>query len=1218
MRLGARQNDNVPDWQAFEKTLLAVEQAHIHGGSPEDSRLQTWGLALSGGGIRSATFCLGVIQALAKRGLLGAFDYCSTVSGGGYIGGYLQAMLHRRGLAETLEKLAPTHRTHAGKGAGCSATTDSVRDLRRYSNFLSPNKAALSSDRIALVSAYVSNMLLTIAQLGCLIICASFIPLFVIQALWVASNSAPAIVAIAILCAGTALLVRRRSKYEGANATPAAASTNSTFRGLPPALLAVTFVLLAVVLWAPRKNLGSKDAIVATMHSISAFLGIEALSENPQYTFNILALGLTYLLAFIAWLVCWLPSARKNHADTLGRRVARQLLCAPVAAVVLGVSGASIAAGTADSIGFNPYIAVAFGTPALFALFYVVNNIHLSFAYGPGDGTSRERWTRLTGKTALWIVFGVTIPVALTLLIPAAILQSQVNRSALIAGLGSAWALACAVGPFLAYKERTSTVFHGVKRVLTRLAVWVALWSLIGGIVLASGLLVLRITACYSTDALTCIAGQAHLGAAAIAMVLAGATWYLFALLVDENEFSMNGFYRNRLVRCYLAPSRDPASRDEETGLDPEGDDIALSDLLKPLTAQPDNTRPLYPLLCGAINIRRSSRLEWQDRMAASFVFSPIYCGHLPTSAACHAVGDITDSPLIAGNAVAVSESLLAKEHTLGAAMSVSGAAVNPSMGYRSSTAASVLLTLFNARLGWWIKNYNAPATSIYFAGLNLLSELLSYTRETSRYVNVSDGGHFENLGIYELVRRRCRFIVAVDASADRGRSFRDLASAIRACRIDFGAEISLDTSLLRCDSVTGKSMSCYAVGDLVYLNGERGTIVYVKPSLIGSESADVTHYAIDHRCFPHEPTHDQFFDEAQFECYRQLGFEAGLRTFDLETPSAPSSIHPIPVNDHEAKESFVQELAYKLRAPAALVKPNSSKLNDRLAALLGKQRGNPRLAWLDEQIYPGLRGLPVQSDFGGSDFRDAFYFIQEVIQLMEAVYVDLDLEHTWAHPENQGWMNQFRHWIWVPLFRLVWSITVQTRNHRFVRFCEERLRMPRLHNFMEVQSHPLTGAQYASEVRALLGAAKINALEASLLDSQAIVEQVRSAGAATAVTLEFVRDRFLDDVLLKKAMLGEMASGVALVAHIGDNKNALVALRVRNHLRHLGIGRAFAGHLIRLWPNVEPRISEGIYEAGMRTVDAQAADRQNAMLTRLLDQARNQRPLRRPTNLAS
>ncbi|UZW60644.1 hypothetical protein [Lysobacter enzymogenes] len=218
--------------------------------------------------------------------------------------------------------------------------------------------------------------------------------------------------------------------------------------------------------------------------------------------------------------------------------------------------------------------------------------------------------------------------------------------------------------------------------------------------------------------------------------------------------------------------------------------------------------------------------------------------------------------------------------------MSVSGAAVSPNMGHHSSPAVSVLLTLFNARLGWWVENRNAERHAANFAGLNLLSELVSNMHENGKYAYITDGGHFENLGIYELVRRRCRFILAVDATADPERRFSDLANAVHKCRVDFGAEIDIDTNLMNalCPT-TGHSRRCAALGKITYRDGEQGVLLYLKPSLLGDRSADIRNYAKSNPRLPHQPTSDQFFDETQFECYRQLGFQNMLALFERAAP---------------------------------------------------------------------------------------------------------------------------------------------------------------------------------------------------------------------------------------------------------------------------------------------------------------------------------------------
>jgi hypothetical protein len=133
---------------------------------------------------------------------------------------------------------------------------------------------------------------------------------------------------------------------------------------------------------------------------------------------------------------------------------------------------------------------------------------------------------------------------------------------------------------------------------------------------------------------------------------------------------------------------------------------------------------------------------------------------------------------------------------TLGTAMAISGAAVSPNMGYSSSPSIALLLTLFNVRLGWWLGNPGTAGEKSYrtegpsFAVKPLVKEALGLTTDDQPYVYLSDGGHFEDLGLYEMVRRRCRFMVVVDAGEDRKFAFEDLGSAVRKIYIDLGVNI--------------------------------------------------------------------------------------------------------------------------------------------------------------------------------------------------------------------------------------------------------------------------------------------------------------------------------------------------------------------------------------------------------------------------------------------
>jgi hypothetical protein len=213
-------------------------------------------------------------------------------------------------------------------------------------------------------------------------------------------------------------------------------------------------------------------------------------------------------------------------------------------------------------------------------------------------------------------------------------------------------------------------------------------------------------------------------------------------------------------------------------------------------------------------------------------------------------------------------------------AVALSGAAASPNMGTHSSPPLNFLMTMFNVRLGRWCPNPRKSAWTHSSPGIGLFSliaELFGMTNADANYVYLSDGGHFENLGIYELVRRRCRLIVAVDVASDKELAFEDLGNAIRKCATDLHVSIEVDVSKM--DLVKGTNLcggSC-AVGTIRYSHvdsdGLDGTLLYIKPAIVGSENADVLNYRKANPDYPHQSTADQWFDEAQFESYRALGY---------------------------------------------------------------------------------------------------------------------------------------------------------------------------------------------------------------------------------------------------------------------------------------------------------------------------------------------------------
>jgi hypothetical protein len=342
---------------------------------------------------------------------------------------------------------------------------------------------------------------------------------------------------------------------------------------------------------------------------------------------------------------------------------------------------------------------------------------------------------------------------------------------------------------------------------------------------------------------------------------LAGATalvGIVMGFFINANKFSLHATYRSRLIRAYLAASRTTEQRKPHlfTGFDPE-DNFELHKL--------SSEKPLH-VINGALNLVKGEQLAWQERKAESFTMSRLHCGSLHIG-----YRPSTDY----GNAI-----------TLGTAFAISGAAANPNMGYHSSPVVSFLMTLFNVRLGWWLGNPGPPGADTWrrsgpgYSVGPLFSEALGNTTDRYKYVNLSDGGHFENLGLYEMVLRRCHYIVVSDAGEDPECSFADLGEAVRKIRIDFGIPIEFGPISIyprnQIDALKGPGHNC-AIGRIRYsvVDGSAapdGVIVYVKPACYGDEPRDIYEYFKTSKTFPHESTADQSFSESQFESYRMLG----------------------------------------------------------------------------------------------------------------------------------------------------------------------------------------------------------------------------------------------------------------------------------------------------------------------------------------------------------
>lgn len=341
----------------------------------------------------------------------------------------------------------------------------------------------------------------------------------------------------------------------------------------------------------------------------------------------------------------------------------------------------------------------------------------------------------------------------------------------------------------------------------------------------------------------------------ALTLLLAGllATVYV---TFDVNFTSPHRFYKRKLAEAYLIR---PAT---------DGESVVEPDVTRRLSAATADGRGPYHLINAALNVPNSADPAMQGRLTDFFLFSPAFVGspltgYLPT----------TDWERVDPNL------------DLGTAMAISGAAASPLMGPSTKGYVSFWLTLLNVRLGYWVRRPQpVPGRFGDAPGVDLLlREAMGLVDERARYLNVTDGGHVENLGVYELLRRRCKYVVAIDGEHDPAMTFHGLANLQRMAAIDLGTHIDVDATDLRLDAI-GRSRSHFLVCRIRYPNERGGTdlgyLIYVKLSLTGNEGEFLRRYKLDEPDFPHHPTANQSFSEAQFEAYRALGEHVGENLF--------------------------------------------------------------------------------------------------------------------------------------------------------------------------------------------------------------------------------------------------------------------------------------------------------------------------------------------------
>jgi len=274
-----------------------------------------------------------------------------------------------------------------------------------------------------------------------------------------------------------------------------------------------------------------------------------------------------------------------------------------------------------------------------------------------------------------------------------------------------------------------------------------------------------------------------------------------------------------------------------------------------------------YHLINAALNVPSSRNSAMQGRLSDFFLFSQAYCGSPITGYYPTVAWEKVDSNL-----------------TLATAMAISGAAASPMMGLETKSHLAFWMAILNVRLGYWLRNPKIHSWREQPGAMQLGREMIGKIDEHGAFLNLTDGGHIENLGVYELLRRRCKFIVAIDGEFDPKMTFHALTNLQRLASIDFGISIELDLDELRLNSKK-LSRSHFQFCRIKYpatdsLGAGIGYILYVKLSLTGNEGEFIRKYRMDEPEFPHHSTANQFFSEAQFEAYRSLGEHIGEKLF--------------------------------------------------------------------------------------------------------------------------------------------------------------------------------------------------------------------------------------------------------------------------------------------------------------------------------------------------
>ena len=834
-----RANKVLQDPQATDRRKLQEVLGIAHARARQGDGLSA--LCFSGGGIRSATFNLGTLQGLAAAGLLGKLDYISSVSGGGYISSWLAGWSHRAGVEAVSPQLA------AAQSDPERPEPAPLRALRAYSNYLTPKLGALSADTWTIASIVIRNLLLNLLVMVPLLAAALCVPLLAVaRTSWSPGWELLFWLAFGFGTVGFFFMSLLRASAKPRTVQERGRSWDQRFLllGLVPLLISTILMAWAVASYASTETLEFQKAL--------RWIGIWSLGSP------LLAFVLSYLLGgrFL----------RRRGASFTGDLIALLLSGSVVTVIYAGIIGKWAEPLLDSTYPLYPVLApILYLGPVLLGktLFIAFSSVAEEWGYPTDLGDAdREWWARWSGyvliAAVVWMLFSAAVFFGPSLL---GVARYEIGSRFTTAGITGAlgW-LISRLGQSSQTSAQESSGSGGWRKWVLALAAPLFCATVL---ILVSALTqdVLKMlngeTNPYEHEELWIppFAGRVWQVLAAMA-VLAGFGLFM-GRFVNVNRFSLQAMYRNRLVRAYLGASNTSRRPNLFTGFDSE-DNLRMHRL---------RTNRPWPVVNMTLNLVAGQDLAWQQWKAESFTSTPLHSGGARLG--------YRRSQVYGGE----------QGISLGTAVATSGAAANPNMGYYSSAAITFIMTLFNARLGVWLGNPGPLGAKTYTrsgprsSALVLLAEALGKTSDEHAYVNLSDGGHFENLGLYEMVRRRCRYIVVCDAGGDPQCTYEGLGNVIRKVRIDFGIPIDFDERIRIYPKSEVKPDARYgAVGRIRYsaVDGdvEDGTVIYVKPSLYESpyEPYDIYNYARSSADFPHETTADQWFSESQFESYRALG----------------------------------------------------------------------------------------------------------------------------------------------------------------------------------------------------------------------------------------------------------------------------------------------------------------------------------------------------------